>query len=351
MGDWTDKLRASLARLRAAVPAPLRGLKGVWLIFSCAGAACVALSALLGLTGRSAGAVIFALLAAAIFVCSNFWFRSHVADPILGLGDTAKRIAGGSYGTLYTREADDEIGALTDAINDMSVKIGAAAKTQAEFISSVSHELRTPLTAITGWGETLLYDEAIQGDSRRGVEIISKEANRLTIMVGELLEFTRMQGGRFNLNMETVDLCAELEEVMFTYGDLLRQENTQLSYVPPDENILPITGDPMRLKQVILNILDNAAKYSRGGGEIDVRVKQNGEYVVLTVRDHGPGIAEKDLPHVKERFYKGNSRERGNGIGLAVCDEIIMRHGGTLTVGNAEGGGALVTVSLPVKTQ
>ena len=210
MGDWTDKLRASLARLRAAVPAPLRGLKGVWLIFSCAGAACVALSALLGLTGRSAGAVIFALLAAAIFVCSNFWFRSHVADPILGLGDTAKRIAGGSYGTLYTREADDEIGALTDAINDMSVKIGAAAKTQAEFISSVSHELRTPLTAITGWGETLLYDEAIQGDSRRGVEIISKEANRLTIMVGELLEFTRMQGGRFNLNMETVDLCAEL---------------------------------------------------------------------------------------------------------------------------------------------
>jgi two-component system OmpR family sensor kinase len=349
--DWTDKLIAALARLREGVPAALRGLKGTWLILSCGGALCVGLAALLGLTGHSAWAVVLSVAAAGLFLGSNFWFRSRVADPILGLGDTAKRIAGGSYGTLYTKDADNEIGALTDAINDMSVKIGAAARTQTEFISSVSHELRTPLTAITGWGETLLYDEAIQGDSRRGVEIISKEANRLTIMVGELLEFTRMQGGRFTLNMETVDLCAELEEVMFTYGDLLSHENTHLNYLPPEENVLPITGDPMRLKQVILNILDNASKYSRGGGEIDIGVKQSGEYVLLTVRDHGPGIAEKDLPHVKERFYKGNARERGNGIGLAVCDEIITKHGGTLTVGNAPGGGALVTVSLPVRTQ
>ena len=153
-----------------------------------------------------------------------------MTSPILGLGDTARHIADGSYGTLAERLRDDEIGALTDAINDMSVKIGKADRVQSEFISSVSHELRTPLTAITGWSETLLYDEALQGDSRRGIEIISREAGRLTSMVEELLEFTRMRDGRFTLNLEQVDVCALMEEVCFTYSELLRHDGLELDY-------------------------------------------------------------------------------------------------------------------------
>jgi two-component system OmpR family sensor kinase len=139
--------------------------------------------------------------------------------------------------------------------------------------------------------------------------------------------------------------------VVFTYGELLKHESLELCYARPEEPLPPITGDPQRLKQVILNILDNAAKYGRGGGTIELSVRQDGEYIAVSVRDHGPGIQPRDLPHVKERFYKGSSKERGSGIGLAVCDEIITRHGGTLTVSNAEGGGALVRVSLPVRTQ
>ena len=110
-----------------------------------------------------------------------------------------------------------------------------------------------------------------------------------------------------------------------------------------------IQGDPERLKQVLLNILDNAAKYGKNGGSVAVAVKPDGADVVVTVRDHGPGIPEAELPHVKEKFYKGSSRERGSGIGLAVCEEIVVRHGGTLTVENAEGGGVCVTVRLPAK--
>lgn len=332
-------------------PESLRGLKGVWLLVSCICALCVLFALLCAIFWDTIWACILAAAAILILLVSNFWFRERVTSPILGLGDTARHIADGSYGTLAERLRDDEIGALTDAINDMSVKIGKADRVQNEFISSVSHELRTPLTAITGWSETLLYDESIQGDSRRGIEIISREAGRLTGMVEELLEFTRMRDGRFTLNLEQVDVAALLEEVCFTYSELLRHDGIELEYKAPDEDLPFVTGDPRRLKQVVLNILDNAAKYGRGGRKIEVRVARQGEYVKISVRDHGPGIAREDLPHVKERFYKGRGKERGSGIGLAVCDEIVTRHSGRLIVDNAPAGGALITVMLPIETQ
>ena len=160
-----------------------------------------------------------------------------------------------------------------------------------------------------------------------------------------------MRDGRFTLNLEQVDVCALMDEVCFTYSELLRHDGLELDYDAPEGGLPFVTGDPRRLKQVVLNILDNAVKYGRGGRTIEVSVAQQGEYVKIAVRDHGPGIAREDMPHVKERFYKGRGKERGSGIGLAVCDEIVTRHSGKLTVDNAPGGGALVTVLLPVETQ
>ncbi len=341
---------APLKKLAEKLPASLRGLAGTWILISSLDLVLFFAAIVLALTGHTAWAIVLGALGAALLILSNFWFGGRVTLPLTGLSDMSRRIADGSYGSLREKQHDDEVGALTDAINDMSVKLAAAAKTQTDFISSVSHELRTPLTAITGWSETLLYDEAIQGDSRRGLEIISKESGRLTNLVGELLEFTRIQDGRFTLSLETVDVCAELEDIVFTYKGILAQEGMKLEYSAPEDGVADITGDPRRLRQVVLNILDNAGKYARQG-KVELSVKQDGEYVIITVRDHGPGIREADLPNIKKKFYKGSSKERGSGIGLAVCDEIVIRHGGTLTVSNAEGGGALATVSLPVRTQ
>lgn len=277
----------------------------------------------------------------------NLHFIRTITGPVKALTDMARRISGGSYGIQADKPRDDEIGDLFDSINEMSAEIAQGERLQTEFISSVSHELRTPLTAITGWSETLAYDQAIQGDSRRGIAIISKEASRLTKMVEELLEFTRIQGGRFNLNMEKIDVSVELEDAVFTYGKLLRQDGMELIYQPQGEPLPLINGDAERLKQVFLNILDNAAKYGRGGGKIIVSLSSQDGYAVIRVRDFGRGIPADELPHVKERFYKGSSKERGSGIGLAVCDEIVSRHSGTLSIENAQGGGVLATVRLP----
>jgi signal transduction histidine kinase len=281
-------------------------------------------------------------------ILSNLYFISTITAPVLELTGIARRISDGSYGVQAVKHHDDEIGDLTDSINDMSVKLGKAEKMQTEFISSISHELRTPLTAITGWSETLAYDEAIQGESRRGIQIISKEASRLTKMVEGLLEFTRIEDGRFTLTLERIDVAAELEEAIFTYGELLRADGIELSYLPEYDDLPPIEADGERLRQVFLNILDNAAKYGREGRKIEVRIGRDGDFAKISIRDFGPGIPVDELPFVKQKFYKGSSRERGSGIGLAVCDEIVTRHKGRLDVENAPEGGVLVTVRLPI---
>lgn len=287
------------------------------------------------------------LFIAFVLYSSRFFIRSILA-PVSEITATAKRIAAGSYGAKIQKHLDDEIGELAETINDMSAKIAQSEKMQAEFISSVSHELRTPLTAITGWGETILSGDHIDPvETRRGMVIILREARRLTSMVEELLEFTRMQDGRFTLNMEDADLRAEFEDTVFMYGSRLQQEGIDLEYEESDEDIPEIPCDVSRMRQVFLNILDNAAKHGGEGKKITASIHHEGGQVVVRIRDFGPGIPEDELPHVKMKFYKGSSKARGNGIGLAVCEEIVTMHGGSLTLENAPGGGTLVTISLP----
>ena len=279
------------------------------------------------------------------------WFWRFVADPIDRLTAFASRIAEGSYGSKLENHSDNELGRLTDEINNMSEKVAVAERSRTDFISQVSHELRTPLTAITGWAETIAYDENVQGDSLRGIQIISREAERLTGMVLELMEFTRIQDGRFNLRIELIDIAAELEDALFTYGELIRQAGMEIDYSPSPSEIPLIPGDPERLKQVFLNLLDNAVKHGGDGEKVDVSLRERDDGVHITVRDYGHGIPAGELPHVKEKFYKGSSKNRGTGIGLSVCDEIVTRHGGRLIVENAKDGGCQVTVILPMKSK
>ncbi len=281
---------------------------------------------------------------------SNLYFVRSIVEPLAGITETARVIADGSYGVQIEKKYDDEIGELTDAINDMSRKIRQAEKTQSEFISSVSHELRTPLTAITGWAETIQNGECRSADDiRKGMGIIVSEAKRLGNMVEELLEFSRMEDGRFTLSVEPLDLKAELEDAVYTYTEFFRKEGISLQYFDCPDEMLPISGDPERLRQVFCNLLDNAAKHGGAGQRIDVSVERTGDMAVIRIRDYGPGVPEEELPFLKNKFYKGSSKARGSGIGLAVCEEIVTRHEGYLEVGNAEGGGFQVAIRIPIE--
>ena len=298
-----------------------------------------------------AGAAMCALLALAVIVVvvliSNNYYIHSILVPVAEITEKAKRIAGGSYGIQIQTKYNDEIGELAETINDLSAKINQNEMMQTEFISSLSHELRTPLTAINGWSETLLADETLDPDTQRGMKIISREAKRLTEMVVELLDFTRIQDGRMTLNMEPTDIRSEFEDTVFMYGSRLSQDGITLQYLDNDDDIPEILCDPKRLRQVFLNILDNAAKHGGEGKRIEASIHFASGAVTVRIRDFGPGIPEDEIPLVKKKFYKGSSKARGSGIGLAVSDEIVEMHGGTLELTNAPGGGTLVTVTLP----
>jgi signal transduction histidine kinase len=291
---------------------------------------------------------VFAVFIAVILLFSNLFIRS-VLESIREITAKAKRIAGGSYGVQIEIKNEDELGELAETINELSVQISQNEKAQTEFISSLSHELRTPLTAINGWGETLLSGGGLHTkEAKRGMQIIVRETQRLTEMVVSLLDFTRMQDGRMTLNVEPTDIRAEFEDTVYMYSSRLQQEGILLEYQDTDEEIEEIPCDGKRMRQVFLNILDNAAKHGGDGGRIDASISQEDGFVVVRIRDYGHGIPEDELPLVKHRFYKGSTKARGTGIGLAVSDEIVLLHGGELLLSNAPGGGTLVTVRLPV---
>ncbi len=298
------------------------------------------------LVGLTSGSVLLMVLVV-VMISSNYYLRS-IMNPVAEITEKAKRIANGSYGVQIKTAYRDEIGELADTINEMSSKIAQNEKMQGEFISQLSHELRTPLTVINGWSETLLADENMDADTRQGMKIISSEAKRLTEMVMELLDFTRMQDGRVTLSVEPTDIRSEFEDTVYMYGSRLAQDGITLHYNDNDEDIPEIPCDPKRLRQVFLNILDNAAKHGGDGKRIEAAIHADDEYVSVEIRDFGCGIPEDEIPLVKKKFYKGSSKARGTGIGLAVCDEIVEMHGGTLTLENAPGGGTLVTVRLPI---
>lgn len=282
---------------------------------------------------------------------TNLVFIRNIVEPVAEVTEAVQHISSGSYGLQIENTYREEIGDLVDSINEMSTKISQNEKMQREFISSVSHELRTPLTAINGWGETLLGDTSNDPvQLRRGVGIILKESRRLTNMVEELLQFSRMQDGRFTLEVEPVDIQAEFEDAIFTYKELFKQDGIEVHYTESSAGEFPIIeGDPERLKQVFCNLLDNAAKHGGSGGKVDAAIEVGQDMVVLTIRDYGPGIPEADLPFIKQKFYKGSSKARGSGIGLAVVEEIVNRHGGRFEIGNAEGGGCIAQIYLPLR--
>ena len=283
-----------------------------------------------------------------VVLLSGSFFMKSIMVPVAEITEKAKRIANGSYGVQIQTRYDDERRELADTSNEMSTKISQTEKMQGEFISQLSHELRTPLTVINGWSETLLADDNMSDETRQGMKIISSEAKRLTGMVTELLDFTRMQDGRMTLNVEMTDIRSEFEDTVYMYSSRLAQDGITLEYLENDADIPEIPCDGQRLRQVFLNVLDNAAKHGRDGKRIEASIACENDQVVVRIRDFGPGIPEDELGLVKKKFYKGSSKARGTGIGLAVCEEIMQLHNGSLTLENAPGGGTLVTIALPV---
>lgn len=286
----------------------------------------------------------------AVVISGRFFIRS-IVGPIKDMSKTAQRIAQGDFDAPnLNKKYDDEIGDLCDSINYMAHELKQTEQLKNDFISRVSHELRTPLTAIKGWSETMLLtgDDIDRGTFKKGMNIILKESGRLTSIVEELLDFSRLQSGRLKLITEKTDLVAELDEAVYILKERSIQEKKHLMFDTPIEPFPPVMGDKNRLRQVFMNIIDNALKYTPEGGDVTVQILNEVSNITVLISDTGCGIAPEDLPKVKEKFYKANQNVGGSGIGLAVADEIVQMHGGTLDIESGIGVGTTVKIQIPV---
>ena len=279
---------------------------------------------------------------------SGAFFIKSILRPIKDAGNTARKIALGDFQSRIEIKSHDEIGELCDSINYMATELRQAETMKNDFISSVSHELRTPLTAIRGWGETAKMSVGTDEELvNRGLEVVLSEAERLGNLVEELLDFSRMQSGRLTVNTRPINLSELLGTTADMYTELARQQGIELSYARPLETAT-VMGDPDRLKQVFVNVIDNAVKYTEKGGLVLVTQGIEEACVRILVKDTGVGIPAQDIDKVKEKFFKSNKTIRGSGIGLAVADEIIKQHQGLLFLESTEGVGTTVTIVLPL---
>ena len=294
-------------------------------------------------------AIVVGLIIITVVALSGNYFIRSIVKPVRAMCETAQRIAQGDFSAKIDKMYDDEIGDLCDSINDMAEELDANEKLKNDFISRVSHELRTPLTAIKGWAETMQYGVPDRITLEKGMSVIVKESSRLTSLVEELLDFSKLQSGRLTMQMERMDILAEIDEAVYMLRERAIAEGKHLLYDDPEE--MPIIyGDHNRLKQVFINIIDNALKYTPEGGMIGVQVyrdyKEN--TIKIVVADNGCGINPDDLPKVKNKFFKANQKINGSGIGLAVADEIITMHKGTLEIESSPEVGTTVTITLPI---
>ena len=271
----------------------------------------------------------------------------NIVVPIKKLTIVAEEMAGGDLGVRSDTNSRDEIGKLAKTLDYMAEEIQKREQLKNEFISSISHELRTPLTAIKGWVITLDDSQTDKDTLKMGLNIIEKETDRLVNMVEELLDFSKLSSGKMTLNKKEISIKAISDYIDVYMSARARRENKRLNINLDSEN-KKIYVDIDRIKQVLINLLDNAFKFTEAEGTISISFCSVEGSLKIIVQDNGCGISKEDLPRVKEKFYKGKNAKSKNGIGLSICDEIVKLHNGEIFIESEEGKGTLVTITLPV---
>ncbi|MED0964469.1 two-component sensor histidine kinase [Bacillus cereus] len=280
-----------------------------------------------------------------VFLISRRLANSFV-EPIESIIQASSQIAEGTLKDRIKEDYPGELGELAHSLNYMSDKIEKAEQMKNEFIASISHEIRTPLTGIKGWSETLKTVEHLtEEEIKQGMGIISGETDRLIHLVEELLDFSRLQSNHFNLYKQKVQLYDILEETIWQLTP--NAEKKKIQFIHTLERI-ELMGDRNRLKQIFLNIIHNAIKYSYENSTVHIEVTKSEGQAVIKVTDQGIGIAEEHLPFIEQSFYQINNHVAGAGIGLAIVKKMVDLHGGTLSIISKEGIGTTILIKLPL---
>lgn len=296
--------------------------------------------------------IIFSVISIAVLIVGvvlSVILANSIINPIKYLNEVAEKMGSGNLSVRSNIDSKNEIGQLSNTLNFMANEISKREQLKNEFISSVSHELRTPLTAIKGWTITLNNDETDKETLKLGFQIIEKETDRLSLMVEELLDFSRLINEKVTLELKSVNIKEFINHIETFMCPRALKENINLKFITEADGNMYM--DSNRLKQVFINLLDNSFKFTESEGSIIFTTTKFNDKIKFVVEDNGCGISEEDLPHVKQKFFKGKNSKSQNGIGLSICDEIIKLHDGVFNIYSKLGIGTKVEIIIPINRE
>jgi len=270
----------------------------------------------------------------------SFILTRHITNPLKKMRDAAKSIASGNFNERIPITSNDEIGALAESFNSMTTSLNELEDMRTSFLSDVSHELRTPMTIIGGFVEGILDGTIPESEQEKYLTIVSGEARRLSRLVSDLLEATRLEQGKIKIEKANVDMNRLATESIIAYEQKLTEKNISVSLNLCGEQCLAL-ADKDSIKRVLINLIDNAIKFTPEGGSITITTDCEDKKVKVSVLNSGEGISEADLRHIWERFYKSDKSrgmdKKGVGLGLHIVKTIISQHGGEVFAESKEG--------------
>jgi heavy metal sensor kinase len=285
-----------------------------------------------------------------LLVIAGYFLVKRMLRPIQTITDTAQEIEEKNLSRRLEVRSNDELGKLSSTLNHMFERLENAFKRERQFTADASHELRTPLAIIQGESSLALREERSGEEYKKSLFSISQEAERMSSMLKKLLFLARSENHESQPDLENIDLKESLADLATDINVLCEEKSVDFELNAEDHLI--VKGDKIKLRELFLNLLDNAIRYTPRGGNISLTLKQEDNKAHIVVKDTGIGIPKEHLPHIFERFYrvdKSRSRaEGGTGLGLSICQRIVELHGGAIEVESKFGEGSTFTVILPL---
>ncbi|WP_175990278.1 cell wall metabolism sensor histidine kinase WalK [Bacillus sp. Marseille-Q1617] len=286
-----------------------------------------------------------------LLIIIHFTLSKILTRPLIRMKRATEKISEGDYEVTLPRLGNDEIGELGASINKLSKDLKTMKRDRAEFLGSISHELRTPLTYVQGYTNVALRENIDEHDRQEYLRIIQEETGTIVALVENLFELAKLDENTFTILKEHVELGPLLRKIQTKMAPAFNSEGIQLVVECREE--LTLHADPIRLEQILLNLLDNARKYSREGSVTRLQVTSQAQSVVFAIRDEGIGIPQSEIPRIFERLYrveKSRSRELGGtGLGLSIVKMLVDAHGGDISLTSTEGMGTTVVMTMPNK--
>lgn len=280
-----------------------------------------------------------------------FFLTRALTTPLLKMKEATFQISKGNFSVTLPHLGNDELGELAQSIELLAQDLNYLKKERNDFLASISHELRTPLTYIKGYADILMTRKWKEEDNNKYLKIIVDETNRLSSLIQDLFSLAKIDKNTFVIQKQHISLHYLLQKIETTYSPAFQQKEMKLIIHCPDNTYL--LADPSRLEQIIINLLDNAMKYSFDDSETHIKVMVKKDITTIIIQDNGIGIPEEDLPYIFHRFYRvDKSRTRlsgGTGLGLAIVQELMHAQGASINVQSKLGEGTTFTLTFPNK--